>query len=214
MALPRSAVFVLTALAVASVWFAQSEEASACSADADWDPAANSEVIVGGFIERYTPLPDRDRVGMFVPVRLEMRTDHVWKGSVRPGAEIVDRTSFMFQPVRTDKEEIRIVWAGSAGACGALNEDPSGQYAVFGLFAAPDGTLQTTSLRTFYLSAQPYDPATVARLSQRIALPVAGQGAESQEGTSLEALLVAGVVLCVGGGALRARSATRRSGQV
>ena len=187
--------------------------ARACSVDADWDPVANSDVIVGGRIEGFTPLPDRTGARIFIPIRLDMRIDHVWKGSLSPGAEIVDSASFMLQPVFTDKEEIRIAWAGSGGACGAFNDDPSGQYAVFGLFAAPDGTLQTTGPRTFYLSPRPYDPATIARLSQRIALPVTGHGASERPAGSVgEALLLAGTALFVAGIALGIRSRMYRTG--
>lgn len=213
MTLHRSAVSIVVALAVLGAWFAHPHTAQACSADADWEPVANSDVIVGGFIQSYTPLPDRGRGSMFVPVRLDMRIDHVWKGRIRPGTEIVDRASFMLQPVFTDNEEIRIVWAGSGGACGALNEDPTGQYAVFGLVAAPDGALQTTGPRTFYLSPRPYDPANIRRLSPRIALPVTGHGASERPlGSVGEALLLAGTALFVAGIAWRIRSWCWRAG--
>jgi hypothetical protein len=203
----RVGLVALVLLAGAGGLLRRAAPAQACSADEQWDPVAQSEVIVGGRIEGYTPLPDRSRSGMFIPVRLEMRIDHVWKGTVSPGAEIVDRASFMLQPVFTDKQEVRIAWAGSGGACGALNEDPSGQYAVFGLFAAPDGSLQTTSLRTFYLSPRAYDPANVRLVSQRIGLPVAGMGPHGRStGAVGEAMLFAGAALCGLGLALRTRS--------
>lgn len=186
MTLHRSVISIVVVLAVAGAWFAHPHSAQACSGDADFDPVANSDVIAGGFIQGYTPLTDRGGGTMFVPVRLDMRIDHVWKGNIGPGTEIVDRASFMLQPVFTNNEEIRIVWAGSGGACGALNEDPSGQYAVFGLLAAPDGTLQTSGPLTFYLSSQPYDPANVRVVSQWIGLPVAGSGAAT--GGSLQTI--------------------------
>jgi hypothetical protein len=209
----RVGLVALVLLAGAGGLLRRAAPAQACSADEQWDPVAQSEVIVGGRIEGYTPLPDRSPVGMFIPVRLEMRIDHVWKGSLRPGTEIIDRASFRLQTVFTDKEEIRIAWAGSASACGALNDDPSGQYAVFGLFAAPDGSLQTTSLRTFYLSPQPYDPATIARLSQRIAFPVAGAGEDTTGARNLvEALLAGGAALFVAGIVWRNRVRPDRAG--
>ena len=213
MTLHRSVISIGVVLAVAGAWFAHPHSAQACSGDADYDPVANSDVIAGGFIQGYTPLTDRGGGTMFVPVRLDMRIDHVWKGNIGPGTEIVDRASFMLQPVFTNNEEIRIVWAGSGGACGALNEDPSGQYAVFGLLAAPDGTLQTTGPRTFYLSLQPYDPANIRRLSQRIAFPVAGAGEDTTGARNLvEALLVGGAALFVAGIVWRNRLRPHRTG--
>ena len=199
----RIARSIVAALVISSAWIGLPQSASACSADADWDPVANSDVIAGGFIQGYTPLPDRTRLGQFIPVRLDMRIDHVWKGRIAAGAEIIDRASFRLLPVRTDRDEIQIGWFGAGGACGILDDDPSGKYVVFGLVATPDGSLQTMRLQMFYLSALPYDPDTVAKLSQRIALPVAGLGAKSRGRVRVEALLAAGVMLCIGGVAAR-----------
>lgn len=187
--------------------------ARACSADEQWDPIENSDVIVGGQIESYTLLPGTIVPPGSIPIQLKMRIDHVWKGKLVAGAEIVDRASLVLEPAIAGKQESRIAWHGSSGACGVFNEDPSGLYAVFGLFAAPDGSLQTTSLRTFYLSPRPYDPATIARLSQRIALPVTGHGASERPAGSVgEALLLAGTALFVAGITLGIRSRMYRTG--
>ncbi len=138
-----------------------------------------------------------------------MRIDHVWKGRLPPEAEIVDRASLMLQPVFTDSEEQHVAWAGSSGACGAFDEDPSGSYAVVGLVTAPDGTLQTMRLRVFYLSRQPYDPAGVSLLSRRIGFPIAGYGVDERSaGNVSEALLFAGAALWAAGVAMFVRRRT------
>ncbi len=213
MTLHRSVVSIVAALAVLGAWFAHPHSAQACSADEQWDPVETSDVIVGGQIESYTLLPGTIGPPGFIPIQLKMRIDHVWKGKLAAGVEIVDRASLVLEPAIAGKQESRIAWHGSSGACGVFNEDPSGLYAVFGLFIAPDGALQTTGPRTFYLSPRPYDPATIARLSQRIALPVTGHGASERPlGSVGEALLVAGTTLLAAGVAWRIRSRCWRAG--
>ena len=121
----------------------------------------------------------------------------------------MDRASLMLQPVFTDSEEQHVAWAGSSGACGAFDEDPSGSYAVVGLVTAPDGTLQTMRLRVFYLSRQPYDPAGVSLLSRRIGFPIAGSGVDERSaGNVSEALLLAGATLWTAGVAMFVRRRT------
>lgn len=202
----RLVLVALVPLTLIGASLARPAPAQGCSAGDPWDPIEESEMIVGGWIGGYTPLPDRSRVGMFTPVRLEMRIDHVWKGRLPPGAEIVDRASLMLQPVFTDSEELHGAWAGPSGACGAFDEDPSGHYAVVGLVTAPDGTLQTMRLRVFYLSRQPYDPADVSSLSRRIGFPIAGHGVDERSaGNVSEALLLAGAALWAAGVAMFVR---------
>jgi len=186
-----SIVLICTLAAAAGLSHLAVRDASACSADEEWDPIAESDVIAGGRIAGWTPAPlAGDARGMFVPVVLDLRVEHVWKGAV--GAPIVDETSLTAQPVAWDGETVTAVrwaWAGSAGACGALNADPTGMYAVLGLHRQPDGRLRTNLLTTFYIDPRPYDPAGVRGLSERIGLPATGHGrAGGGDATALAAL--------------------------
>jgi len=127
--------------------------AATCSAGPDWDPIAESHVVVGGQILGWDPAPGVSGPPLFTPVRLHMRIDHVWKGALA-GRPIYDNASLSASgyPAR---------WIGSSGACGAFDDDPAGKYAVLGLVESGAGALLTSRLRIFYLDERPYDPASV-----------------------------------------------------
>lgn len=148
---------------------------SACSADETWDPVAASDVIVGGQIVGYEEVEGRE-FGTFVAVGIRIRVDHVWKGAVG-GEVVIDRASLLKPEYVPDGVTVRDRWAGGAGACGAFDHDPTGKYAVLGLWR-DGGELRTNRLTTFYLDAAPYDPAKITNRSNRtpIGLPVAGRG--------------------------------------
>jgi hypothetical protein len=152
---------------------AVSAKPMACSAGGDWNPVTESDVIVGG---RITAWERRDDLvfphpPMFTPVELHMEIADVWKGQVRPGEPIIDAASLL-EPSLADAQ-----WSGSGGACGALNEDPTGMYAVFGLSRTEQGYLRTNLLTTFWLDDRPYDPAILSA-SERgfFRLPALGDG--------------------------------------
>jgi hypothetical protein len=173
----RMVVVAALAAAIAAPHLGESAGPQMCSAGGDWDAVAESDVIVGGRISGYVTMPDAGAVGMFTPVRLEMRVDHVFKGPYR-GEPIVDRASLIVYAEEAVAAGGRAVdWAGSSGACGALNHDPAGWYGVFGLRRQADGTLQTNLLTTFYLQPQPYDVQRLTYLTQRLGLPALGDGA-------------------------------------
>jgi hypothetical protein len=174
----RLAVSATLAIAlVVAIATSSPKSAFACSADPSFDPVAESDVILGGQITAWTPLTPTAERGMFVPVLLEMRIDHVWKGTVDASTRVVDETSLTLLPAIDDNGVVasgyRIIWAGASGACGALDKDPTGAYAVFGLAEQPDGSLRTNRLTTFYLDPAPYDPGTLARLDV-LGLPATG----------------------------------------
>jgi hypothetical protein len=174
----RTTVATLIALSLTLILLGRSvDPAAACSGGSDWDAVAESDVIVGGEILGWTALARDPPQGTFIAVQLEMRIDHVWKGQA--GAPIVDRTSLMVLPTAYDGDTVttyEFLWAGASGACGALDEDPTGMHAVLGLGVQPDGTLRPNRLTTFYIGDAPYDPTAVRMLSDTIALPTAGQG--------------------------------------
>ena len=154
----------LVAAAVIAAGHASAPTAFACSADETWDPRAESDVIIGGQVLGYEVLPEPS-AGIYQKVRLNIRIDHVWKGGVS-GREIVDGASYV---LREDR------WLGSGGACGAFDDDPAGRYVVLGLYDSGQGQLLTTSLRTFYIGDDPYNPASVVGFGRfPLGLPLAG----------------------------------------
>ncbi|MHB8377010.1 MAG: hypothetical protein ACYDEB_08655 [Dehalococcoidia bacterium] len=176
-----------------------------CSAGDPWDPVAHSDVIVAGRIRGYTVLSDVASRGMFLPIELRFDVDRTLKGTLGPTDRVVDVASLL--PAPADDPTHR-PWAGSAGACGALNHDPTGWYAVLGLHRADDGTLQTNLLTTFYLRPEPYTAANLAALHARLGLPATGIRAPLDERASMFVLVASlaamtGVVTALGGCALR-----------
>jgi hypothetical protein len=213
----RMVVLAALAAAIAAPHLGESAGPQMCSAGGDWDAVAESDVIVGGRISGYETMPDASAQGMFTPVRLDMRIDHVFKGPYR-GEAIVDRASLVLYPEEVVAAGGRAVdWAGSSGACGALNHDPAGWYGVFGLRRQADGTLQTNLLTTFYLEPEPYDVQRLTYLTQRLGLPAIGDGAagDAHEASAaarqvrLAALAVAAVSAAL---ILRGLSEGRREG--
>jgi hypothetical protein len=161
-----------------------------CSAGGDWNPVEASDVIVGGRItswERRADIGDRGAVGA---VQLHMEIAHVWKGAVRPGEAIVDPASYLLAPGPD-------VWAGASGACGALDHDPTGMYAVFGLTRSQDGYLRTNRLTTFWLQPEPYDPAALSSPERRI-FRLPSLGSQAAVGRNPTLLFCAAAMLLAG----------------
>lgn len=142
----------------------------ACSVGSDWDAIAESDVIIAGQITGYRLSEDAEAVPAFTPITLTWRVDDVLKGELRPSDRIVDAASLV---ERDGQRE----WHGSGGACGAFNADPTGVYAILGLYRAPDSTLQTSLPRIFYLGRERYTDVDLNALRARVVaeLPAAGQ---------------------------------------
>lgn len=192
---PHAVLGVLVAAAVLTSVVALAVQpariAYACSADASFDPVAASDVIVGGYVAGYEPAQGIPPRGQFIPVRLDMRVHHVWKGTWTAGRRIIDRASLLQRP---SGQGVRYEWAGASGACGALDHDPTGYYAIFGLTEGTtrdDAGLNTNRLLVFYLRRTPYDPAGIERL-RVLGLPALGAG---HDGERLDASMVAAAAL-------------------
>jgi hypothetical protein len=194
------------AVVVVAVAALRPQAVHACSGGPDWDPVAESHVIVGGQITSWARATDVPPSAGFTPIRVTMRIDHVWKGSTA-GRPIIDLHSLREDTGTT-------LWAGSSGACGVFDEDPTGMYAVFGLYDAGDGVLHPGLLHRFYLSTQPYDPTNVAFGMHRLGLPGTGGGGDGVgagwSGREIVALLAAGTGLAAVGGALLPARRNRR----
>lgn len=162
-----------------------------CSAGNDWDPVAASDVIVGGRIAAWERRPDLD--GAYGAVELHIEIVDVWKGALRPNDEIIDTASF-----QDDLPGQAPRWVGAAGACGALDHDPTGMYAVFGLSRDEQGYLRTNRLTTFWLKDAPYDAAALSAPTRGIfQLPQLGWGGTTRSGRN-ELLLFASLALAAG----------------
>ena len=164
-------------------------------------------MIVGG---RITSWERRDDLRfphppMFTPVELHMEIADVWKGQVRPGESIIDAASLL-EPPLTDAQ-----WSGSGGACGALNEDPTGMYVVFGLSRTEQGFLRTNLLTTFWLDERPYDPALLSASERGVfRLPALGDGAGGAGKRPVAGALASAIVGIVGVAAVMAGRIDRR----
>jgi hypothetical protein len=145
-----------------------------CSADSTFDAVAASDVIVAGRVVRHEIIdaPPPERLGSYTPVELHMEVDRVLKGAVAPGERIVDVASL----VVSDDGQL-LSWSGGGGACGTLDHEPDGWYAILGLHRAEDGFLRTNRLTTFYLRDEPYTQETFITVHERLGLPASGSGA-------------------------------------
>lgn len=141
---------ILGLLALTLVIAAQSlfvAPAFACSAGPDFNPVAEAELIVGGRVTGWEPLPD-GASAPFTPIRLTIAVDQQLKGEAGASLQFLDRSSLM----RSGGEQ---VWAGASGSCGAFDGDPTGRYLVLGLDQAPDGVLVSNLMLTFFNGAEP-----------------------------------------------------------
>lgn len=168
-----SALAALAALAVAAP-NATAAGPAFCSADSSFDPVAASDVIVAGRISSYMVL-DPLQTGPYVPVELRIDVERVLKGTYSRETPIIDAASLNVLPA-SPGAPMRRIWAGAAGACGALDDDPTGWYAVLGLQRVDGGALRTNRLTTFYLAPEPYAAAMFDRLQTRYGLPATGTG--------------------------------------
>ncbi|MCH7698877.1 MAG: hypothetical protein IH865_08075 [Chloroflexi bacterium] len=169
------ALVTLVGVAVLSM---QTPSVHACSAGPDWDPVAESAVVVAGRLTGWEEVSD-DVLPNFKPIRVHMNVDRVYKGP--PGLtdiSFVDSASLYF----TASAPEDLMWAGSSGACGAFDSDPTGVYAVMGLWEAPDGELHAGRLHTFFFGEEPggqdYERALerMASFPAAAALPALGTG--------------------------------------
>lgn len=185
------------AVAVAAIGL-RPDVTHACSAGGDWEPARESDVIVGGQILGYEPLSPPVATNPMVPIRLRMRIDHVYKGELRSGEIVVDERSLIRYTDETASQVGRTHdWAGGSGGCGTIDHEPTGWYAVYGLHRGEtDGWLTTNRLTTFYLAPEPYEVNALAYLNDRLGLPAVGVG--SRDTAPFKTVIVKALAVCTG----------------
>ena len=172
----------MAALLVAATLL-ETPRAFACSPGPDFNPVAESDVIVEGRFLGYDVLAEASPPGDFVPVRVEMAVARVLKGQVAADTiDVVDdRTLRIFS-------ETGEAWGGG-GSCGAFGSDPTGKYAILGLNSRPDGSYAPSLPLTFFIgdapSGESYDRALTRLASFGGVLPDTGSGAFDSRSTDL-----------------------------
>jgi hypothetical protein len=113
---------------VAALMLAAPLVAAACSGDYDVNTAP---LIAEGRVEKVTPRPDLaipstlpKGPSPFIPVEVVMRVERVHRGTASGTITFVDHASLIALPDGSTQ------YAGGAGACGILDRDPTGQYAL------------------------------------------------------------------------------------
>src|SRR5262245_7541597 len=134
------------------------ETARACSGP-PYD-VNRADVIAEGWIDRAEVSPTLTGVGPFVPVTVTMRVVRSLKGDAPSQIVFTDKSSYLPDPQGGPAG----FWAGSSGACGVLDADPTGQYALI-VFERRDGELITHLLLGAVFRPGPDDP-TLGRFRQ------------------------------------------------
>lgn len=145
----------LAALAIAGLLLPTgAPPAYACSVDPDFDLVAESDAIVGGRFTGWEIAGATDPSSLWVPVRVHMRVDRVFKGDVPSEIDIVDSRS-LHDYSQFEDHDPKYVWAGASGACGAFDFDPTGVYAIMGLWEEEDGSYSSSIFGWFFVGEEP-----------------------------------------------------------
>jgi hypothetical protein len=148
---------VFVALSVSLFAFAP-ETAWACSGP-PYD-VNRADVIVEGWVERVEISPEPTGFGSFHPVQVTMRVVRSLKGDAPTPLVFTDTSSYFPDPGGGPDG----FWAGSSGACGILDADPTGQYALI-VFKRHEGELATALFMGAVFRDRPDDP-TIDRFRQ------------------------------------------------
>jgi hypothetical protein len=223
-----SALLLLAAITIAGL-SVSAKRAYACSAGPDYDPVAASDVIVKGRFLGYEVLPDAPLPGLaeddpkydftrdaYVPVRVDMAVERVLKGQVQGSIiTLVDPVSLEPPYPGHDTYE----WIGASGACGAFDWDPTGKYAVMGLFELDDGTYRPHRMLWFSVGDSPqgewyqYALERIASFPGAAGLPALGSGPAGSSGASAATIVAAGVAAAAGIALLGTSAAVRVRGR-
>jgi hypothetical protein len=134
------------------------EPALACTG-APYD-VNRADVIAEGWVDHVEISPTSSGSGQFHPVRVTMRVVRSLKGDAPSPLVFTDHSSYLPDPQGGPNG----FWAGSSGACGVLDSDPTGQYALI-VFERRDSELVTHLLLGAVFRDRPDDP-TIGRFRQ------------------------------------------------
>lgn len=112
-----------------------------------------ADVIAEGWVEHVDISPEPSGFGRFHPVTVTMRVVRSLKGEAPTPLVFTDTSSYFPDPGGGQQG----FWAGSSGACGVLDADPTGQYALI-VFRRHEGELGTALLMGAVFRDQPDDP--------------------------------------------------------
>jgi hypothetical protein len=146
------------AVLVAIVGGLAPEPARACSGP-PYD-VNRADVIAEGWIDHVEISPTPSGSEPFHAVQVTMRVVRSLKGDAPSPLVFTDRSSYLPDPQGGPGG----FWAGSSGACGVLDGDPTGQYALI-VFERHDGELVTHLLLGAVFRDRPDDP-TLGRFRQ------------------------------------------------
>ena len=154
----------------------------ACSAGADWDPVAASDVVIAGYVRDFEVIGKTDGSMPLLTVRVTYEVDRYLKSGGPARISALDEKSVM-PPARLvptsaawDSLDITLLtmndleYHGSSGACGALDADPRGTYWVVGLSRRGDGILLMNRLQNFGMGNGPTDLRVVQGIARAEAL--------------------------------------------
>jgi hypothetical protein len=147
----RVAVPVAMVLLVVGVLWLRTGIALACSGP-PYD-VNRADVIAEGWIDHVDISPEAAGVGPFHAVQLTMRVVRSLKGDAPTPLVFTDSSSYFPDPSGGPNG----FWAGSSGACGVLDDDPTGQYALV-VFERHDGELGTALFMGAVFRDGPDDP--------------------------------------------------------
>ena len=112
-----------------------------------------ADVIAEGWVEHVEIGPESSEFGAFHPVQVTLRVVRSLKGDAPTPLVFTDANSYFSDPGGGPNG----FWAGSSGACGILDADPTGQYALI-VFERRDGKLLTTPVMGAIFRDAPDDP--------------------------------------------------------
>jgi len=141
--------FVVVLVAVVGLLVAL-RDALACSPAPTYNINQN-DVIAEGWVENVEIAESATR-DSFLPVRVTLHVLRSWKGEAPPRIVFIDRTSYVANSAGLGGG----LWAGNSGACGALNEDPTGKYGLV-VFKAVNGELVTSNYQGAVFGDGPAD---------------------------------------------------------
>ena len=182
--------------------------AHACS---DPGPLPQDPVVVEGWVERLTLRPDiTNELGaspmwpndtyVNIAVEVTLREARVLYGRLPQPVTFFDPTSvYRARPYEPDGT---VAFVGGGGACGTLDQDETGRYAIAVLQRNPSGLHTVRRTRVEYLEG-PFTERAVrlreARLRWIVTLPVAGDAAAAGVARVAMAMLA---LACTAAGAL------------
>ncbi|MCB9491049.1 MAG: hypothetical protein H6674_03165 [Dehalococcoidia bacterium] len=200
----RRPVFVLGLLAVLlAPVLALPRSAEACSGG-PFDAIAEGDIAFAGEVVGLRVAEDYwDGVNHFVPVWVDFRVDRYLKGSGPAVFSGFDPVSVIFSDIEDTRagDFDRAQFAGAGGACGALFEDPRGQYWVAAANLI-DGNYRLSIPSVIAKGTGPSDPAILEALATAgVAPAAAGQGVPSTADRSTAPIVLSALALMLVGSA-------------